>query len=174
LEAVATYERGVAALQRREFALAAERFREVLERYPEERELHERARLYLRVCERQLERREPAVPQTPEERIFAATLAINAGRDDEAFEHLTRAVSEDPANGSGHYMLAIVLARRGDTSQALEHLKRAIELDPEHRALARREADFDTLRGDEAFRALVEPAAPKGAGRRAPKRRRLR
>ena len=57
-EAVAIYERGVQALQRHDFQGAAGFFRTVLERYPEERELLERARLYLRVCERETERRQ--------------------------------------------------------------------------------------------------------------------
>lgn len=174
LEAVATYEQGVAALQRREFSVAAQRFREVLERYPEERELHERARLYLRVCERQLEPREPAGPRTPEERVFAATLALNAGREDEAAEHLTQVLTEDPAHGTAHYMLAIVHARKGDAAQALSHLARAVELDPDHRALARREADFDGLRQDPAFQALVEPPGDRAEARRTPRRRRTR
>src|SRR5690606_33705085 len=51
-EAVAIYERGVQALQRRDFRGAADLFRSVIQRYPEEQELVERADLYLRVCER--------------------------------------------------------------------------------------------------------------------------
>ena len=54
-EAVAMYERGLQALQRRDFAASAEALRNVIERYPDERELLERARLYLKVCERELE-----------------------------------------------------------------------------------------------------------------------
>ena len=77
-EAVAIYERGVQALQRHDFEGAATFFRTVLERYPEERELLERARLYLRVCERETERRQP-VPKTPAERVYAATVALNSG-----------------------------------------------------------------------------------------------
>lgn len=165
IEAVAVYERGVAALQRRDFSAAAARFREVLERYPDERELHERARLYLRVCERELQRQEPT-PQTAEERIYAATLALNAGRDDEASGHLSRAVADDPSNGTAHYMLAVVLARRGDRANAVARLRQAVELDAENRALARRDQDFDSLREDEAFRQIVEAPLGAGAGRR--------
>src|SRR5918992_168303 len=54
-EAVAMYERGLQALQRRDFAASADALRTVIERYPDERELLERARLYLKVCERELE-----------------------------------------------------------------------------------------------------------------------
>lgn len=168
IEAVAIYERGVEALQRRDFAKAAERFREVQLRYPDERELHDRARLYLRVCERELERRESA-PRTVEERIYAATLALNAGADDEALTHLSRAISEDPQSGNALYMLAVVYARRGNVEAAVTHLRQAIQLDHETRALARREADFDAIRHHEAFRQAVETSGGQGTPRRRPR-----
>ena len=55
-EAVAIYERGVQALQRHDYHAAANHFRAVVSGYPDERELLERARLYLRVCERETSR----------------------------------------------------------------------------------------------------------------------
>ena len=162
IEAVALYERGVEALQRRDYARAADRFREVQLRYPDERELHDRARLYLRVCERELERRESA-PQTIEERIYAATLALNAGADEDALTHLTRAAAEDPDNGSAEYMLAVVYARRGNPDAAAAHLLRATQLDPDTRALARREADFDAVRDHQIFRQILETSGGSGS-----------
>jgi tetratricopeptide (TPR) repeat protein len=173
LEAVGVYERGVEALQRRDYASAAERFREVLQRYPEERELHERARLYLRVCERELQHAAPQ-PQTAEERIFAATLALNANANEEARGHLIRALADDPDNGNAHYMLAAVCARQGDHVEAIAHLRQAAELDPEVRALARRDADFDSLHDDEQFRQIVERPPVPGAVRRRPRHRSAR
>src|SRR5688572_3942680 len=47
-EAIAIYEGGVRALQRHDFDKAADQFRQIIDRYPEERELHERSVLYLR------------------------------------------------------------------------------------------------------------------------------
>ena len=49
---------------------ALELFQSVLRQYPEEKELHERVRLYLNICERQATPRE-AAPQTIEERLYA-------------------------------------------------------------------------------------------------------
>ncbi|HXH05414.1 MAG TPA: hypothetical protein VNI83_02370, partial [Vicinamibacterales bacterium] len=77
------YERAIHALQSRRFDEAAAQFRELLGRFPEERELHDRARLYLRVCERELSTTVPE-PRTLEERLVAATVAINAGDHDRA------------------------------------------------------------------------------------------
>src|SRR5262245_29760718 len=66
-EAVALYERGLESLQRHDFQTAADLFEAVLRQYPEEKELHERVRLYLNICRRQAEPRQ-AEPRTVEER----------------------------------------------------------------------------------------------------------
>ena len=78
LEAVALYEEGVAALQAHEFSRASALLRSVLSRYPEERELHERVRLYLNICERHMAP-QAASPSTPEERVFAAARNTRRG-----------------------------------------------------------------------------------------------
>src|SRR5262245_26372769 len=51
IEAVALYERGLEALQRHDYQDATDRFESVLRQYPEEKELHERVRLYLNICQ---------------------------------------------------------------------------------------------------------------------------
>src|SRR5207244_640297 len=86
-EAVAVYERGLEALQRHDYQGAANLFESVLRQYPEEKELHERVRLYLNICQRQATPRESS-PQTVDERLYAATLAINGGQYDQAIAHL--------------------------------------------------------------------------------------
>lgn len=168
-EAVAVYERGVQALQRHDFPGAAGFFRTVLERYPDERELLERARLYLRVCERETSRQPPA-PKTPAERVYAATVALNLGDHSGALDHLQRALGEDPDSDHAHYIMAVALGMRNRAEEALEHLRRAIALNPENRSLARQDPDLDTVRDHDRFRdALDTPPAPN---RRRPVRRR--
>src|SRR5579884_1018824 len=159
-EAVAVYERALAALQRHDYTEATTLLESVLKNFPEEKELHERVRLYLNICARQASRREPT-PQTVEERLFASTLALNGGRYDEAIQHLRLVRDEDPDNDHALYMLAVAHAQRGEHAEAIAHLERAIALNPENRGLARTDPDLDPLRDDEAFRAALE-APPSG------------
>ncbi|MEO6212878.1 MAG: tetratricopeptide repeat protein [Vicinamibacterales bacterium] len=166
-EAVAIYERGVQGLQRHDFAGAAELFRTVIERYPEERELLERARLYLRVCERETARNSPP-PETPAEQVYAATVSLNAGDHVTALHHLQRAVTADPDNDHAHYIMASALSMRGRLDEALEHLHRAVELNPDNRSQARQDPDLESLRHLDSFRAILD--APVGPRRR-PRRR---
>ncbi len=170
LEAVALYEQGVAALQEHDYPRASSVLRSVLSRYPREKELHERVRLYVNVCERHMAPRALS-PSTPEERVFAATLAFNAGNYDEALEHLRTASEESPDHDHVLYMLATVLALRDEYDDAVPHLLRAIDLNPENRAMARHDPDLEPLRHYESVRAALESVAPPKTDRRKASRR---
>ena len=160
------YERGLDAIQRHDYAAATDLLQSVLRQYPEEKELHERVRLYLNVCQRQATRQEPA-PRTVEERLFASTLAVNGGKYDEAIAHLRLVRDEDPDNDHALYMLAVAHAQRGEHAEAIAHLERAIAVNPENRGLARTDPDLEPLRDDESFRAAVEaPPTPRIERRR--------
>lgn len=173
IEAVALYERGLDAVQRHDYPAAIELLESVLRQYPDERELHERVRLYLNICKRQATPRE-ATPRSVEERLYASTLAINGGRYDEAISHLRLVRDEDPDNDHALYMLAVAHTQRGEHAEAIAHLERAIALNPENRALARRDADLEPLRQDESFRATLEAAPTAAAQSRLDRRRPIR
>jgi tetratricopeptide (TPR) repeat protein len=162
-EAVAVYEKGVEALQRHDYTAALDLLQSVLRQYPEEKELHERVRLYLNICERHAAPRE-AAPQTIKERLYASTLAINGGQYDEAISHLRLVRDEDPDNDHALYMLAVAHAQRGEHTEAIAHLERSIALNPENRALARRDPDLEPLREDDAFRSALDATSSTQGG----------
>src|SRR5262245_12969570 len=168
-EAVALYERGLEALQRHEYQQAAAILESVLRQFPEEKELHERVRLYLNICQRQAT---PKVtdPQTIDERLYAATLAINGGQYDQAIAHLRLVRDEDPDNDHALYMLAVAHAQRDEHAEAVAHLERAIALNPENRGLARTDPDLEPLRDDDSVRAALDapPSAPRSPQTRRP------
>jgi Tfp pilus assembly protein PilF len=168
-EAIALYESGVRALQRHDFAAAADQFRTVVQRFPDERELLERARLYLRVCERETANR-PAGPKTPQERIYAATVALNAGDSSGALAHLRQALAEDPDSDYGHYIMSVALTELAEFGDAIEFLRQAIALNPENRSLARQDPDLAVLRETVACRQLLDAVIPPVRRRPRPKR----
>jgi tetratricopeptide (TPR) repeat protein len=160
-EAVALYEKAVESLQRHEYRAARDQLQSILTSYPDEKELQERVRLYLNICERHVSARETD-PQTIDERLYAATLAINGGKYDEAISHLRLVRDEDPDHDHALYMLAVAHAQRGEHAEAIAHLERAIAFNPENRARARRDPDLEPLQDDDAFRGALEaPPAPR-------------
>jgi tetratricopeptide (TPR) repeat protein len=145
------------SLQQHNYREAADAFRAVLTKYPEEKELNDRVRLYLALCERQLE--SAPEPRTAEERLYAATLALNAGDPSTALRHLGDIVSQDPDHDGALYMLAVVHALREDSSTALTYLQRAIERNPDNRSLALQDSDLERLMQDQSVRAALDAGA---------------
>jgi tetratricopeptide (TPR) repeat protein len=166
-EAVVIFGKGMAALQRHAYADAAEKFRRIASSFPSEGALLDRVRVYLDLCDREL-RRKPPAPKTVEERLTAATAALNDGDEARAHELARSVVNEDADQDLAYYLLAAVAARRGEAAEALSHLARSVALSPEAGAQARFDADFELLRGHDDFRKLTEPPqtqTPAGARR---------
>jgi hypothetical protein len=113
-------------------------------------------------------RRQPPSPRTVEERLTAATAALNIGDDGRAESLAASVLAEEPRQDLALYLLAAIAARRKATDAALLYLGEAIAVSPEVRAQARLDADFQSLRADERFRQLVEPpgSAASKANRR--------
>jgi tetratricopeptide (TPR) repeat protein len=172
-DAVLLYERGLQALQYKRYREAADTLRRVIAEFPEEIELHERAQLYLRVCERQITPLDPT-PKTPEEQVLAATLALNSGAVDRAVGLLNAALQQHADNDAAEYMLGVALATKGDSRGALQHLARALELNPDSRDALRKEPELEALRETEEFQAMLAAAAaaPRRDRKAAPRVRR--
>jgi tetratricopeptide (TPR) repeat protein len=167
-DAVAIFQSGMESLQRKQYRAAAEQFRTLLERFAGERALLDRARVYLDLCDRELQRK-PANPCTVEERITAATAALN-NDDDEGAEKLAKAVlSEHPDHDLALYLLAAVESRRNAVRRALDLLSRAIGISPEAGQQARYDPDFDALHDSEEFWRMVDKRQAQASRR--PRRR---
>lgn len=173
-DAVLLYERGLHALQAKRYKDAADTLKRVIAEFPEEIELHERAQLYIRVCERQITPPD-ATPKTPEEQVYAATLALNAGNTDRAVALATAALQRDAENDAAEYLLGVALATRGDSKGAMAHLARALELNPDIRDAMFKEPELQALRDTAELQALLAAAAtapPRREKRVQPKARR--
>jgi tetratricopeptide (TPR) repeat protein len=162
-EAISLFQRGMESLQRKEYRAATQTFQELLERFTAERGLLDRARVYMDLCEREL-RRQPPNPTTIEERLTAATAALN-NDDDPRAETLAKSVLADqPDQDLALYLLAAVEARRESIDAALELLSQAISLSPEAGQQARYDPDFDSLHDSELFWKLTDKKLAPTAG----------
>jgi tetratricopeptide (TPR) repeat protein len=77
------------------------------------------------------------------------------GRVDLAIEALERGLSVKPDEPILPYNLACYWSLLGNKRQALLSLTQAISLDGEYRNLVDSESDFDAIRSDPAFQALI-------------------
>ena len=157
--AVAAFERGFRALQQRQFDRAAQALTSVVTGFPDEKELQERARVYLSICARQAGGPR-SKPRSVEERVNAATVAINRGAFDDALRLLRGLEAENAESDHVQYLLCVAFTSTGDVDKALAHLRRAVELNPENKFLSTADTDLEPLRQHAGFVAALEASPP--------------
>jgi tetratricopeptide (TPR) repeat protein len=121
-----------------------------------ERDVAQRARLHIAMCDRRLQQATVNLRSAEDYYNYGIAL-INSRKVAEAREHLEKALQMAPGTDHIHYALALAQALAGDLASAHENLKRAIELEPRNRIMARQDADFAPLANQPPFDLLLYP-----------------
>jgi tetratricopeptide (TPR) repeat protein len=121
------------------------------------RELAERARVHLVICEQRLQRAPAVHLRGADDHYHYAVSQINSGKYEEARAHLEKARKLAPKADHVYYALASVAALTGEPEEACKHLAQAIKLRPENRYHARNDSDFKPLEDDVRFQELLYP-----------------
>jgi len=121
-----------------------------------ERDVAQRARLHIAMCDRRLEQEIVELGSAEDYYNYGIAL-INARKVTEARTHLEKALQMAPGADHIHYALALAQALSGDVMSAHDNLKRAIELEPRNRILARQDADFAPLAHQPPLDVLLYP-----------------
>ena len=158
-QAVELFEKAMRALGKRDYERAKEHLESLLSAHPEERDVAERARLYLGVCRRGLEKRPAFKPKTFEELLNYGVFLHNRGEFEEALRFLGQAADQQPKNEHVLYCMAATAAQSGDVASALKSLRAAIGVNQASRAQARADADFDPIRENEEFVEILDAEA---------------
>jgi len=156
---VKQYEAAVRLLYSHEYDKAKVAFAQVIAAFADDKEVVERSRIHLRLCEQKIARK-PAAPRTLDEHYDWAIALMNEGRYEESIDHLNTALKSNPKCDYVIYALAITHCRTGNFDSALASLQTAIGLKPENRFLAQRDSDFEILKKDSRFVSLVFPDQP--------------
>ena len=149
------YEEALTHFQQQKF----HRAQQVLERVLEgpSKELGDRAKVHLRICEQRISRLPAPVVKSPEDHYTQGVALMNLGRWDEAREHLDRAHKAAPKADHIVYAMAALDCLTGEADSAMQNLKIAIQLRPENRYHARNDEDFKFLQEDPRFTELLYP-----------------
>ena len=157
--AIDVFEKATRALGKRDYDKAKDHFAALISQFPDERDVLERARTYLVLCERALDKRPAFKPKSFDEVLHHGVFLHNKGDFDGAMKLLRQAAEMQPQNEHALYCLAATSARAGDTATALRALRQAVDLGPHNRTQAKGDADFDDLREQEEFAAILYPQA---------------
>lgn len=153
-QALKQYEEGMRQFNKQNFRRAKEILGKVVG--GPSRELAERARVHVTICEQRLQRPAPVRLRTADDHYHYAVSQINLANYEEARAHLEKARKQAPKAEYIFYALASVAALTGEAEDALENLTQAIKLRPENRYHARNDSDFKLLEDDPRFRELVD------------------
>lgn len=158
-QALELFEKAVKALAKKDYERARDHLDNLISSHPEARDILERARAYRALCDRALEKRPPFRPKTFEELLNYGVYLHNRGEFHEALKYFHQAAEIHPRNEHVLYCIAAASARSGDTAAAIKALRSAISVSPASRAQARSDSDFDPIREEDEFVALVYPQA---------------
>ena len=155
------YEEALGHFHEQKFSRAQQILEKVLE--GPSKELADRAKVHLRICEQRISRLPAAAPKTAEDHYTQGVALMNLGRWDEAREHLDRARKAAPKADHIVYAMAALDCLTGEADSAMENLKIAIQLRPENRYHARNDEDFAFLQEDPRFTELLYPERDSSA-----------
>lgn len=153
---VKQYESAVKLLYAQEFEKAKAAFEKLIQAYSDDREVSERAKIHLKLCELKIAKK-PPTPRTVEDHYNLAVALMNSGKYEESIEHLNKALRHSPDCDYVLYALAATNCLTGNLDGALNNLKAAISLKPENRFLAQHDSDFEPLMQDSRFICMIYP-----------------
>ena len=153
-QAVQNFEAGMKALQGQKFDKAKALLEKVLE--GPSRELADRARMYVNVCNQQLSKSSTSF-KTAEEHYDYAVALINGGNYVDARTHLEKILKQNPKADYAVYGLAVLDCLTNRTEDALRNLQQAIKMNPNNRFQARNDSDFNAMADDPRFTELIYP-----------------
>jgi tetratricopeptide (TPR) repeat protein len=151
---MAGFEAAMKQFHARNFKAARELFEQAAQ--GPERDIAQRAKLHISMCDRRLQQDVVTLGSAEEYYTYGVAM-LNARKFAEARTSLEKAVSLDPSADHMYYALAGAQALTGDLNGAHESLKRSIEMEPRNRIAARQDADFAPLANQPPFDALLYP-----------------
>ncbi|MFQ5928030.1 MAG: hypothetical protein ACE5MH_11430 [Terriglobia bacterium] len=149
------YARAMKYFNQQKYRRAAKILKTLLE--APSRELAERARVHLNICEQRVQQPPPPKLRTGDDYYDYGVSLTNLQRYDHARTVLEKARKLLPKADYVYYALASLAALTGETEEALENLQRALRLRPEGRFQARNDPDFSPLETEPRFLELVYP-----------------
>lgn len=131
-----------------------------------QRELMDRARVHLNLCNQQLAGSTTSF-KTHEEHFDYAVSLMNGGQFDQARTHMEKILKTNPKADFAHYGMAVVDCLTGQVESSLKNLGESIRLNPQNRYQARNDSDFQNMADDPRFTELLYPEStdlpPSGA-----------
>jgi len=153
-KALTAYNQAMKTLRKKEYENAAELLTEFMKKYASEKELVDRTKIYLSICQAK-QKKEKISLKTFDDYYQYSVFRMNQGNYEEALKLLEKAWEMQPKDGRIPYLMASTYCLMGQNEECLEYLKRAIQLDKYFKILAQNEVDFEPVKEDKKFKMIT-------------------
>ena len=148
------YSQAMKAFRKGDYPKAAGLLKEFLEAHVSEKELVDRAQVYLSICEGQ--QKDTGVKlKTSDDYYQFGIYKLNQGEYEESLRLLKKAAEIKPKEGKFFYSMADCYCLMGEEDKCLDSLKKAVQLDKYFKILAQNERDFEQLWEDKRFKLIT-------------------
>lgn len=148
------YSQAMKVYHKGDYPRAAELLKEFLEKHVSEKELVDRAQVYLSICEGQ--QMDTGVKlKTSDDYYQFGIYKLNQGEYEESLKLLKKAIEIKPKEGKFFYSIADCYCLMGKEDKCLDSLKKAIQIDKYFKILAQNERDFEQLWEDKRFKLIT-------------------
>jgi tetratricopeptide (TPR) repeat protein len=155
--AVVSFAEAIKAFRKGNCEKAVESLKALIEKYASEKELVDRAKTYIKICQ-EGKNKESMPSKTFNDFYEHGIFKWNQGNYEEALQQFQKAIEKDPSQAKILYFMAAIYQSMGDTDQSLEFLKKSIQKDKYFKILAQNDSDFEALREDKKFMILTKLA----------------
>jgi tetratricopeptide (TPR) repeat protein len=153
-KALAAYSEAMREFHKGRLDKAKELLEAFLEKHDTEKELVDRAKIYLQMT-REKGKKETVTLKTLDDYVYHSIYKINSGAHEEALQFLAKALDMEEEEGRVYYLMADAHILMGKAEEAMECLKKAFQKDKVYRILAQNEIDFEPLWNDKKFKLIT-------------------
>ena len=154
---LSSYGQAVKAFRRGDCAKAVEYFGALIEKYPTEKELIDRAKIYMKICEDK-EKKDPIALKNFDDYYEMGVYHMNKGAYEEAIKLLNKALEKNSDEGKVIYLIGKAHYLMGDKDKFLDNLKSAIHVDKSFKVFAQNDLDIDDIKNDKKFKLITKLA----------------
>jgi tetratricopeptide (TPR) repeat protein len=154
---LSAYGQAVKAFRRGDWKKAIEYFGAFVEKYSDDRELVDRARIYMKICEARGKKDSIALKEF-DDYYEMGVYRMNQGAYEEALTLFNKALEKDSDKGKVIYLIGKTHYLMGDKDKFLDYLKSAIQVDKSFKVFAQNDMDIDDLKSDKKFKLITKLA----------------